>query len=292
MMLTQLRTFALLAVCLFAMGMGDCGGKPPPLPDDEINFLSADPADGSTIQPDATMTFTFDGPISDDQVGVILGRDPNERGREVRRLKVTGNTATLTGPFEPGHLRVDLGWMTETVAVLNYTVEEPPPPPPKTPTFKEQLEGDWYITAGALSTDSIVPEITDSFTKAGWFVIPSIFFSNRLQFESSGKVVLTYRVGYVNALPPGGGAIDNVDFTYTLKGSYWIADDSGTSATMTLSFTDFEFESNPAGNWAFPKDVRNGGSLAAFLGDVLNAERAAINGDQLSVGQIIATRSN
>ena len=113
MVLKHLGTFAVLAVCLFAMAIVGCGGDDPPPEEDPIKFVSADPADGSTIQNDATITVTFDG--------------------TPEGLQVTGGTATpggktvsIAGPFAAGPLVLELQWEGEAVT-LSYTVEEPIP---------------------------------------------------------------------------------------------------------------------------------------------------------------------
>ena len=113
-MLKHLGTFVVLAVCLLAMAMVGCGGDDDPPPEeDPIKFVSADPADGSTIQNDATITVTFDG--------------------TPEGLQVTGGTATpggktvsIAGPFAAGPLVLGLQWEGEAVT-LSYTVEDPIP---------------------------------------------------------------------------------------------------------------------------------------------------------------------
>ena len=112
-MFKHLGTFAVLAVCLLVMAMGGCGGDDDPPEEDPIKFVSADPADGSTIQNDATITVTFDG--------------------TPEGLQVTGGTATpggktvsIAGPFAAGPLVLGLQWEGEAVT-LSYTVEEPIP---------------------------------------------------------------------------------------------------------------------------------------------------------------------
>ena len=114
-MFKHLGTFAILAVCLFVIAIVGCNRdkliEPPE--EDPIKFVSADPADGSTIQNDATITVTFDG--------------------TPEGLQVTGGTATpsgktvsIAGPFAAGPLVLGLQWAGEAVT-LNYTVEEPIP---------------------------------------------------------------------------------------------------------------------------------------------------------------------
>ena len=112
----HLGTFAILAVCLFAIviAMGGCGGDEddPPVEEEPIQFVSASPAEGSTIQNDATITVTFDGIPEGLQVtggSAIPG----------------GKTVTIAGPFAAGPLVLGLQWEGDGV-VLSYTVAEPP----------------------------------------------------------------------------------------------------------------------------------------------------------------------
>ena len=284
-MLKQLGTFAILAVCLFAIVivMGGCERKkvdppiihPPPPP--EVSFVSADPADGSTIHPDATITVTFDG------IPEIFG----SIGEDVVRRQ-SGETVSITshvGWFATGPLVLNLRWGGQAVT-LNYTVVVPPP------TFKEQLEGEWRITKGP---DVSLQDVTDELEQAGWdALLPAAGLGEDLQFESSGKVNLIYLARYFLVNPPGGG-LDAIGLVliYTLKGSYEIADDAGNSATMTISLKDLELDvwsddGWPNVNWNLPKNLIDGGPFANLLGDVLNKERVEINGDELRLGEIIA----
>ena len=113
----HLGRFAVLAVCLFALAMVGCGPDDPPVEAAPIKFVSASPAEGSTIQNDATITVTFDG---------------TPEGLQVTGGTATpgGKTVTIAGPFAAGPLVLGLQWEGEAV-VLSYTVEEPLPPPPE-----------------------------------------------------------------------------------------------------------------------------------------------------------------
>ena len=291
-MFRYLGRFGVLAVCLFAIVivMVGCGRDdpppppPPPPPDDPIQFVSVDPPDGSTIRPSATITVTFDG-IPPEGLRV-------EGLRETDVLRKTEGETVIINPidwgnrFPTGPLVLELQWGGQVVT-LNYTVVVPPP------TFKEQLKGEWWITKGPLS----LQDVTDELKQAGWdILIPTAGLGKDLQFESSGKVVLIYVARYFLIDPPGGG-LDAIELvlTYTLKGSYELADDSGSSATMTLSFTDLELDvwsddGWPNVNWNLPKNLIDGVPFADLLGDVLNKERVEINGDELRLGQITANR--
>ena len=288
-MFKRLGRFAVLAVCLFAIAivMVGCGGDedppppPPPPPPDPIQFVSADPPDGSTIQPNATITVTFDGIP---EIHGPVGEDVVHRQ--------SGETVSITnhgGWFATGPLVLKLRWGGQVVT-LNYTVVVPPP------TFKQQLLGQWHITKGPW--DVSIQDVTDEL-RAGWAdglgLIQPVGYGQNLQFESSGKVVLIYRAIYwVAGVGPD---VFELVLTYTLKGSYEIADDAGNSATMTLSLTDLEVDvwsddGWPNVNWNLPKNLIDGGPFADLLGDVLNKERVEINGDELRLGEIIAERAD
>ena len=136
-MLKHLGMFVVLAVCLFAIAIVGCNRDKliDPPEEDPIKFLSADPADGSTIQNDATITVTFDG--------------------TPEGLQVTGGTATpggktvsIAGPFAAGPLVLGLQWAGEAVT-LSYTVEEPIP------------EGMVLIPAGSFEMGSEDEEAED-----------------------------------------------------------------------------------------------------------------------------------
>ena len=92
-MFRQLGRFAPLALCLFTLAivMGGCGADNGGEDDDAdpIHFVSADPADGSTIQNDATITVTFDGTPEGLQ-GTGGTATPG------------GNTVSIVGPFAAG----------------------------------------------------------------------------------------------------------------------------------------------------------------------------------------------
>ena len=133
-MLKHLGTFAILAVCLFAIAMGSCNREDPLV--EAIQFLSADPADGSTIQNNATITVTFNG---------------TPEGLQVTGGTATpgGETVTIAGPFNAGPLVLGLQWEGEAVT-LNYTVEEPIP------------EGMVLIPAGSFEMGSDDADADDS----------------------------------------------------------------------------------------------------------------------------------
>ena len=113
-----LRTFAILAVCLFALAMVGCG------PDEEepSEFLRADPADGSTIDGNDSIFVAFD--ISDKPYAFEISEVLEVPGATVEQLPYNGNV-NIGGangkPFALGPLALELQWEGETVT-LNYTV--------------------------------------------------------------------------------------------------------------------------------------------------------------------------
>ncbi len=104
-------------VCLsiaMAVLIGTAGCGPG---EEEVTFLQANPGNGSTIEPDATIIVTFDS-------------TPNG-------LTVTGGTfsiaetnVTIIGPFIPGTLNIVLTW-ADGAQALTYTVKPSIPPPPE-----------------------------------------------------------------------------------------------------------------------------------------------------------------
>ena len=106
---------------IFLCGMDGCS------PTDEADpaaFVSASPADGSTIQESTTIIATFDAPPSGLNVQVPVGVT----------FSVAGSVVTITGGFQPGHLSLVLTW-DDGATVLNYTV----------PKVEDRYDGDSII---------------------------------------------------------------------------------------------------------------------------------------------------
>ena len=74
-------------------------------------FVSATPADGAELAPNATITVTFNK--APDNVTVDTGT-----------AKTFGKAVTITGPFNPGDLSLTITWRDGT-QTLNYTVRTP-----------------------------------------------------------------------------------------------------------------------------------------------------------------------
>ena len=134
-------------VCLgitvvFLSGMEGCGKDETP-----VAFIEAVPEDGSTIQPDETITAIFDG-------------EPIELSVTSGKSSVTGSTVTIIGPFDPGRLNLVLTW-TGGTKVLTYTVEtpeeehvEPPKPPPKHSEVLSYTGEVWWMTEAAAKREA------------------------------------------------------------------------------------------------------------------------------------------
>ena len=106
-MKTYIDLFVLVSICLatlFLSGMDGCNtGEEEP-----VAFLQATPADGSTIQKNATIIVTFDGtPTGLDVTG--------------GKFSLSGTNVTIVGPFTLGTLNLVLTWSGGATA-LTYTV--------------------------------------------------------------------------------------------------------------------------------------------------------------------------
>ena len=75
-----------------------------------VSYVSTNPVAGSTIKTDATLTLRFDGTPTDVNVNIGTAR-------------VSGRTLTITGPFTPGALSLQVRWRDGS-QTLRYTVQE------------------------------------------------------------------------------------------------------------------------------------------------------------------------
>jgi hypothetical protein len=129
----------LIVTCLFIAGCGD-DEEPPEL----VKFVSADPPSGSTLEPDATITVTFDAA-------------PGEVAVNPGVVTVAGQTVTISGPFAAGTLNLALTW-ADGFRVLNYTVTAPKPPTESKPSSVN------IVSADPSSGSTIAPDATITVT--------------------------------------------------------------------------------------------------------------------------------
>lgn len=98
-----MKKVLLLAAILAIIYISSCGFRNEP-----VVFVSATPPPGSTLQPNASITVTFDG-------------EPTELTVSGGTPITSGRNAIISGPFAPGPLVLILTWHDGSVE-LNYTV--------------------------------------------------------------------------------------------------------------------------------------------------------------------------
>ncbi len=108
-----------------------------------VAFISADPVIDSQLEADDTITLTFDNMPED--VTVSTGT-----------ATIADNTATITGPFDPGSIALTITW-TDGSETLTYTVRQPVAFVSVDPAIDTQLEADDTIT---LTFDNAPEDVT------------------------------------------------------------------------------------------------------------------------------------
>ena len=115
-MKSHINLFVIVSISLATLLLSSLGGCRRHTEVEEVEpvaLIQATPANGSTIQKDATIIASFDGvPMGLSVTGATLSLD--------------GSNATIVGPFTPGTLNLTLTWEDGTT-VLTYTVDIPPP---------------------------------------------------------------------------------------------------------------------------------------------------------------------
>ena len=105
-MKNRLHILEVILACLLAVSMVGCSED---IEEEPVTLLCTSVPEDSSIQPDATLTFTFDGA----PINLIVSHGD---------VKTAGNTAKVSGPFPPGPLKLELVWENGN-RTLNYTVE-------------------------------------------------------------------------------------------------------------------------------------------------------------------------
>ena len=105
-MKNSLHILEVILACLLAVSMVGCSED---IEEEPVTLLCTSIPEDSSIQPDATLTFTFDGP----PLNLTVSHGD---------VKTAGNTAKVSGPFPPGLLKLELAWENGN-RTLNYTVE-------------------------------------------------------------------------------------------------------------------------------------------------------------------------
>jgi uncharacterized Zn-binding protein involved in type VI secretion len=109
-----MRAFAVMMAVMLAVFMVACGDDDDDDDDDDtvtVNFVSANPAGGSTIAGNAQITLTFDNPPTN----VTVNGTP---------ATVAGKTATWAGNIPAGAATLNVTWDGGSTT-LNYTVTAP-----------------------------------------------------------------------------------------------------------------------------------------------------------------------
>lgn len=97
-----------------------------------VAFVSANPAVGSQLTVNDTISLTFDNPPED--VTVSTGD-----------ATIINNTVEITGPFDPGVLALTITWVDGT-QTLDYTIRTPAAFVSADPTAQSQIDTDDIIT--------------------------------------------------------------------------------------------------------------------------------------------------
>ena len=128
-------------------------------------------------------------------------------------------------------------------------------------TFKEQLvEGSWRVVSWEGESLGAMTE-----------------FQNSLRFANSGEITWRWDTSFSNS------DLGEIKFLMTRKGSYFVSEDSGSSAIMSLSFTESVVQVQGRGE--------NFEAEGHQFGDIAGNTRASINGDQLCIGDSLFERN-
>ncbi len=208
------RTFALVLAALFALSLiVGCGG------DDEdddaaaaAEFSSANPAGGSEIAANATITLTFSS-------------DPGDVTVAGATVTGSGKTRQVAGPFAEGALTLNVSWTNgDGSETLTYTVKAADNTKPEVldGTVKD---GEEDVDPEPINTDGI--EITFSEDVSG---------NIALQTEGGESVGWIGKVeGNKGTLTPVAGKEIGNETTYVIAGK--VSDAAGNETEVSITFT-------------------------------------------------------
>ena len=175
-----------------------------------VSYISANPVAGSTIQTDTTLTLRFDGTPEDVNVNIGTAR-------------VAGNTLTITGPFTPGALSLQVKWRDGN-QTLRYTVQQSINYVSVNPRMRSTIETDATLTLRFDGTPTNVKVNTGTARVSGNTVtVTGPFDPGTLTLRVTwrdGSQTLQYTVrkpvSYVSVNPVAGSPIQT-DTTLTLR---------------------------------------------------------------------------
>ena len=194
-----------------------------------VAFVSANPAVGSQLTVNDTISFTFDNPPNDVTVSTGVAT-------------VTDKTVEITGPFDPGVLALTITWADGT-QTLDYTIRTPAAFVSANPGAQSQIDTDDTITLTFDNPPEGVTVSTGVATLTGETVaIAGPFDPGVLALTitwADGTQTLNYTIrtpaAFVSANPAAQSQID-VDDTITL--TFDNPPEDVTVSTGDATFTD------------------------------------------------------
>ena len=213
-MAKMFRTFALVLAALFALSLiVGCGGDD--ADEEEVaaaEFSSANPAGGSEIAANASITLTFSS-------------DPGDVTSSAGTVAGSGKTRTVTGPFPEGALTLSITWTNgDGSTSLSYTVKAADNTAPEV-TGGTVKDGAEDVDPEPINADGI--EVTFSEDVSG---------NIALQTEAGDDVGWIGKVeGTKGTLEPVAGKEIGNETTYVIKGK--VADAAGNETEVSVTFT-------------------------------------------------------
>ena len=186
--------------------------------DPSAHLVSVSPRAGSSITTDENLTLRFDSPPED--IHVSKGTP-----------KTNGNTVTITGPFDPGALRVEVTWR-DGKQTLQYTVQKLVTLVSVSPRVGSTIEADATLTLRFDSTPENVRVNTGTVkTNGNTVTIMGPFSPRALRVEVTwrdGTQTLQYTVrnrtlkGHTNGVDsvvfsPDGQTLASGSWDYTIR---------------------------------------------------------------------------